>query len=212
MVLMMSGPPAFSETLSGWGNITNSTSETVIDGEDTLSSSRFTRNFSLNLSKPVTPIVAYSFNLRTSLSDLEVSDYLDDTITTTYDRRVEPTLELLVRNNMYDLNTGYRRQEQWSTAHYSDSSRLTTEFYYSRLSLMPNKLPSISLDLERIKTFDHLTEYKVNDSTNSYSLASSYRLPSKDLRLGYNIVFSRDVNRTPLSIRVKSVQVDLVLL
>ena len=122
-----------------------------------------------------------------------------------YRRSLEPTLELFVRNSKYDLNVGYRRHEQWSTAHYSNEGRLTSEFYYSRFSVAPHNLPSISLDLERRKNFDHLPESETSDSTNSYIVGSAYTFPAAKMKFGYNIVFAGDSKRTPLSLLAKSV-------
>ena len=206
MVLMMNVPSAFSTSLSGWLNMSTNNSTTEIDGEETFSLRSFNRNFSLNLNRPVTPIVSYNLNLRANLGDMETTDYLAGSDTMTYRRSLEPTLELFIRNNIYDLNAGYRRQEQWSTAHYSNEGRLTTEFYYSRLSVMPKKLPSFSLDLERLKNFDYLSERETDNSTDSYSVSSSYILPSRDMKFGYSIVYSRDESKTPLSILAKSVK------
>ena len=206
MVLMMNGPSAFSASLDAWVNIANTSAMTEVDGEKTLSSSSFTRNFNLSLSKPVTPIVSYNFNLKANLTDSEAVNYLTDLTTMSYKRRVEPTLEVFVSNNIYDLNAGYRRQEQWSTAHYSNTGRLTSEFYYSRFSVNPDQLPSLSLNLERQNNFDYLQVAETKNSTNSYSLASSYLLPSNDMKFGFNIVYSEDENMTPLSALEKSVR------
>lgn len=208
MVLIMSGPSAFSTSLNGWINMANTSSKTVLDGDNISSSNSFTRNFNLSLSRAITPIVSYNLNLRTSLTDSEAADYLTGLTTLSYQRWLEPTLALFIKNDIYDLNVGYRRQERWSTAHYSNASRLTSEFYYSRFSLNPKKLPSISLNFERLKNFDHLTAAETLNSTNSYSVDSSYTLPSNDIKFGYNISFSRDVNSTPLSTLVKSVKAD----
>ena len=208
MVLIMSGTSAFSTSLSGWINMTSTSSKTVLDGENTLSSNSFTRNFNLSLNRNITPIVSYDLNLRTSLTDSEAANYLTDVTTLSYQRWIEPTLALFIRNNIYDLNVGYRRQEQWSTAHYSNAGRLTSEFYYSRFSLTPKKLPSISLNFERLRNFDYLPVAETLNSTNSYSVDSSYTLPSNDMKFGYNISFSGDVNNTPLSTLEKSVKAD----
>jgi len=205
MVLMMSGPSAFSASINGWVNIANTNSTTKQDGEKVLSSSSFFRNFSLSLSRPVTPIVSYNLNLRASLKDSESTDYLTDLTTLSYRRNVEPTLELFVSNNVYDLNVGYRRQEQWLTAHYTNEGRLTSEFYYSRFSVVPEKLPSIFINLERQKNFDYLPESGTSDSTDSYSVGSSYTLPSIKMKFGYNLLFSGSTNKTPLNLLSKSV-------
>jgi len=208
MVLMIGRSSAFSSSLSGWVNLTNTTSKTEQNGDKTASLSTFSRNFSLSLNKPVTPVVSYNLNLRANLTDSEAVNYLTGVTTKTYQRRVEPTLELFIRNNIYDMNAGYRRQEQFSTASYSNDSRLTQEFFYSRFSVTPKELPSFSLNLERRDNFDHLPVAATSNSTDSYSINSSYMLPSKDMKFGYNIVLSRDVSRTPLSILAKSVRAD----
>ena len=205
IMLMMIGTSAFSASLNSWVNMSNNTSKTEVDGEKTISLSSFSRNFNLSLTKPVTPLISYDLHLRGNLLDSERANYLTDDTTKTYHRSVEPTLELFIRNNIYDLNAGYRRNMRWSTAHYSNSSKVTSEFYYSRFSVIPENLPTISLDLERLKNFDHLPEKEIYNTTDSYSVSSSYALPSKDLKFGYNIVYSEVTNKTPLSTQVKSV-------
>ncbi len=204
IMLMMIGPSAFSASLNSWVNISNNTSKTEVDGEKTTSLSSFSRNFNLSLNRPVTPLISYDFHLRANLLDSEGDNHLTNDTTISYRRSLEPTLELFIRNNIYDLNAGYRRNMQWSTAHYSNSSKVTSEFYYSRFSVVPENLPTISLDLDRLKNFDHLPEQELFNTTDSYSVSSSYILPSKDLRFGYNIVFSEVTNKTPLSTQVKS--------
>lgn len=207
-VLMLSVSSVFGSSLDGWLSLNSTASQVELDGEKTSSTNSFIRNFNLRLNNDITPIVSYNFNLRTSLTDSEAADYISDKTTMTYQRRVEPTLELFIRNNIYDLNAGYRRQEKWSTAHYSNAGRLTSEFYYSRFSVKPDNLPSLSLDLERHKNFDHLPEREYYTTSDSYSLGSSYDMPSRDITLGYNIIYSRDVNRTPLNSMTKSVSGD----
>lgn len=195
---------AFAEGLSGWTSINYNTTKHLEDGKKTSAQYNFSRNLYLTINKSITPVLYYQFNLRTNWLD---SDFTDPTgkTTTTYQREVEPIIDFFLRNPMYDLSAGYRREEQWSTAHLRDESRETSEFYYSRFNLIPRSFPSLSLQFDRLRNYDHLP-IKETDRTNTrYSINSVYELPSKDLKLRYNITYTHDVDETPIGVTTKSI-------
>jgi hypothetical protein len=106
---------------------------------------------------------------------------------------------------MYGLNAGYRRLEQWSTAHIREDSRKTIEFYYSRFNLTPYELPSLSLQFDRQKTYDHLSPKNTDSTVTTYTGSSAYTLTYKDLGLSYNLTYAHNINETPKSITSKTI-------
>jgi hypothetical protein len=204
-LVLFSGPPVFPQGLSGWFDITNNTSEGYEEGEKISASETFNRNMSLNYQQFITPMLSYQLNLRANLSDSDITD-MEGEITTTYRRSIEPALDLILSNPMYDLSTGYRRYEQWTTAHYSDDSRTTKEFYYSRLNLSPEKLPSLSVQFDKQRNFDYLSPKELDLTNTAYSLTSTYELPSRDMVFRYTINYSYTITQTPLSLTNKSIR------
>ena len=203
-VILLSSPSAFTQELSGSFNINNGTSTNIEEGEVTSETDTFNRNLYLNFQHSFTPMFTSQINLRTNFADTDAIDS-DGEITTAYKRSLEPALDLNFTNPMYDLNAGYRRREQWTTAHLSNESRMTTEFYYSSFDITPKALPSLSIQFDEQRNFDHLSVKGVDTSDTSYSVISGYDLPSRDLKLRYTINYSYNINRSPLSLAYKSI-------
>jgi len=201
------GGPAFAEGLKGWAELNHSTTKQFEDGKRTAVNETFYRNFYLRLDKPVTPALSYQLYFRTGLLDSDLTG-TDGVTTTTYKRAVEPAIDLFLRNPVYDLSTGYRRQEQWSTAHLRDDSRETTEYYYSRLNIKPLELPSLSFQFDRKKDYTH---FPVNESDrrstvySGYSGSSEYQYSLRYLDLSYSITYRHTVDENPTDILAKSI-------
>jgi hypothetical protein len=143
---------------------------------------------------------------RTNYRDAETTNEIDET-TTTYNSSVEPTFDLSLSNPMYDISLGYQRREQWDTAHWRDDSRETDIFYYARFGLTPTNLPSLTFDIDREESFDHLSESQLDNTSDSYRIGSAYELPSQDLTFSYNIDFTHTENEDEISI-VKKIESD----
>ena len=131
LVVSINKSSVFGQGLSGWANMNYSTTNEFEDGDKTGETDIFNRNFFVNFEKPITPMLSYQVYLRTNLSDSDITDS-EGVTSTLFQRTVEPTVDFYLRNPIYDLGVGYRRREQWSTAHLQNDSRETTEFYYSR--------------------------------------------------------------------------------
>ncbi|VAX27246.1 hypothetical protein MNBD_NITROSPIRAE02-915, partial [hydrothermal vent metagenome] len=201
------GSPVFAEGLRGWADINNRTTKQFEDDEQISVNRTFYRNFYLRLDKSITPVLSYQLYFRTGLLDSDFTDTAGVT-TTNYRRSVEPAIDLFLRNSIYDLSAGYRRQEQWSTAHLRDDSRETSEYYYSRLNIKPLELPSLSLQLDKKRDFTHflVNETDKTDSVYSgYSGSSIYQYSFRDLDLSYSLTYRHIVDETPTSILAKSV-------
>jgi len=196
-VLFFAGTYAFAEGLGGWVSFNRNIVDSYEEGDKVSSSDSYNRNFNLSLQKTVTPMLNYRINLRANMLDSDSTNESNLT-TETFQRRLEPALDLSLNNAMYSLGGGYRRQEQWESKGMHNEDRKTKEFYYSTLSFNPDKLPSLSLNLDRQQEFDYLTEREMDRTTDSYSISSSYDLPSRVLSFNYSLDLSNNVRRTPL--------------
>jgi hypothetical protein len=189
----------FAEGPSGWANL-NYISTEQFEGDERISKEgSFYRNLYLTFEKPITPMISYQLYLRTNWTDFRLTD-ADDRITKTYQRAIEPALDLFLRNPMYDFSAGYRRLEQWTTAHLQNEGRRTTEYYYSRFNLTPQEFPSLSLQIDRQKNFDYLSPKRIDITDTRFTGNSWYQYLYKELNLSYNFTYTYDVVKTPQDI------------
>lgn len=163
----------------------------------TVNKDTFDRNFFLNIDNSMTPLLFYKLNVKATLSDSDVSD--PEGMHITYRRAVSPAIDVFLSNQMYNLDAGYRRNEQWSTAHFNEDSRNTTELHYSRFNITPYLLPSLSLQFDRQRDYDHLSIMEKDRTNTTYSASSTYELPSSDLKLRYNVTYTHNIDETPIS-------------
>jgi hypothetical protein len=177
--------PASSQELKGWLNFTGSFSENIEEGETISETTNFLQNNNFNYTNFITPALSYQLNLRTTYNDNDTTDAegIEDS---SHFRSIRPSVDLSLRNPMYSLRAGYRRDELWSTARITDESRNTTVNYYSNFNLSPRYLPTLSLQFNREETFDHLSPKNKDDSDNRYIASSAYSLPSRDIILSYS--------------------------
>lgn len=196
--------PAFAEGVSGWANLNQSTTKQYEDNKRKSAQESFNRNIYLRLDKSVTPALNYQLYLRTTLIDNHSTD-AEGRTTDSYQRTIEPTIDFFLRNPMYSFDTGYRRQEQWSTAHFSNEGRRTTDFYYSRLNITPFEFPTFLLQYDRQKEYDHISASQIDTTSDRYSGSTGYQFSYKDLSVMYNFYLTRTENKTPLSITNKTI-------
>ena len=200
------GGPAFAGSLKGWADLNSKTIEQYEDGTKTSVNKTFYRNFYLRLDKPLTPMLSYQLYFRSGLLDSDATDSAGVT-TTTYKRAVEPAIDLFLRNSAYDLSAGYRRQEEWSSAHLRDDTRETSEYYYSRLNVKPVDLPGMSLQFDRKKDYTHFLVNETDRRSTAYTGyygSSVYRYSLRDLDLSYSVTFRHTVDEAPADIVSKS--------
>jgi hypothetical protein len=145
----------FAEGPSAWFNVNYTDTKQFEDGEKTQASDNLYQNYYFRLDKSVTPLISYQLYLRSTLQNSHNTDSEGETINT-YQRAIEPAIDLFLRNPIYGFDAGYRRLEKWSTANLTDDSRETTDFYYSRLNITPRALPSFSFQFDRQNEYDHL--------------------------------------------------------
>jgi hypothetical protein len=189
---------AVAEGLNLSGNLNYISTEQTEDGEK-LTQSSFFRNLYFTFEKPVTPLISYQLSLRTNWSDFRLDDH-EDGITKTYQRALEPAIDLFLRNPIYDFSTGYRRLEQWTTAGLQNEGRQTTEFIYGRLNITPYELPALSLQFNRQKEFNYLSPRTLDRTDTRYTATSWYQYLYKGLTLSYNFTYAYDINETPTDI------------
>ncbi len=197
IVLLLSGSSAFAQGLNGWFDISHSSSKDYEDGERTSETDTFNRNLYLNFHNSITPMLSYQINLRTNYSDTDLTD-TNGEASTSYRRSMEPAFDLNFGNPVYNMSAGYRIQEQWTTAHLDNESRATTEFFYSRFNVSPQAFPTLNLQFDRQKNYNHLDDRTVDNNNMKYSVGSSYVLPSEDLKFRYSVNYSSITNRIPL--------------
>ncbi|UCD35579.1 MAG: hypothetical protein JSU90_01740 [Nitrospiraceae bacterium] len=198
IALILAGSPAVSaQGLSGWVDVIQNYSSEYEDGEKISDRDRLNRNVYMNFRKEVTPLFSYQINLRGNFTDTDQTDENSDT-ETTYRRTLEPGLDLFFGNPVYDFTAGYRRLEDWDTASLQNDSRSTTEFYYSRLNISPERLPTINLQYDMQKNYDHFDDPEVDDTSTTYSIGSTYILPSQDVQARYTVNYARSIDETPL--------------
>ncbi len=195
--------PVFAEGPSGWANLNYISTEQFEDDERISKEGSYYRNLYLTFEKPITPLISYQLYLRTNWTDFRLTD-AEDRITKTYQRAIEPALDIFLRNPMYDFSAGYRRLEQWTTAHLQNEGRRTTEFYYSRFNITPQEFPSLSLQIDRQKNFDYLSPKRIDITDTRFTGNSWYQFLYKGLNLSYNFTYAHDVVETPSDIIEKT--------
>jgi hypothetical protein len=196
--LLLCCSSALAEGLSLSGNLNYISTEQEEDGERILTQSSYFRNLYFTFEKPVTPLISYQLSLRTNWSDFRLRDQ-GDNLTKTYQRAIEPALDLYLRNPIYDFSTGYRRLEQWDTEHLRNEGRTTTEFLYARLNITPVDFPALSLEFNRQKEFDYLSPKTIDITDTRYTANSWYQYLYKGLTLSYNFTYAYDVIDTQVT-------------
>lgn len=196
LLFLISTSGVFAEGLGGLASFNYNSIKVEEDGQKQSTSRTLNQNLHLNYNKTVTPNISYQLYLRANTLDMETTD-VQGTVTDTDRRMVEPAIDFYLRNSIYFLSAGYRRQEEWSSHRLKDENRETTELYYSRLNFIPDTLPSLSLDYDRQENFDYLTPKNKDRTFEEYSISSDYVLPPGDIRARYHINFTHSIDKNP---------------
>lgn len=198
LVLVIPSTLLFADGPSAWLRLDYQDFSSYENGDKTLDSDRLFQSYYFQFDKAVNPVLSYNLYLRGTLTDSHSTDS-GGTLMKDYQRSLEPSLNVQLRNPMYRFNLGYRRLENWGTARITNESRETRDYYYARFDLTPTEFPFLSLQFDRDKAGDHGTE-KTLDTTNTRYLASSwYDYTYKGLKTSYNMTFTRTENRDPLA-------------
>ncbi len=208
VILAIFNTAAFAEGPSAWLNVNYTDTKQYENGKKTESSDSLFQNYYFRFEKPLTPLLSYQLYLRTTLNNSHTVNS-DGNRTSTYLRAAEPSMDFFLHNPMYKFDIGTRYLEQWDTAKLSDEGRKTTEYYYSRLNILPYLLPSLSFQADLQKDYDHLSQRKIDSTNIKYSGSSWYDLNYKAIRLSYNVTYNRDELKTPASTTTKNISNNL---
>lgn len=195
MILLIKSS-AFADGPSAWLNINYTNITSYEDGEKVQASDDLFQNYYFRFDKTVNPLISYQLYLRTNISNSHTTDS-EDNKTTIYRRAIEPAFDIYLRSHMYGITGGYRRLERWDTTHLSNDSRITSEFLYSRLDFTPPAFPFLSLQFDRERDYDHLTDRNLDTTSNRYSASSWYDFIYKRLKFSYNVTLTRNEQKTP---------------
>lgn len=195
---------AFAEGPNALMNMNYTETTQYENGDRTQTSDNLYQNYYFRFDKAVTPVISYQLYLRSTLTNAHTKD-ADGDVTKSYLRALEPAADIFFRTPLYGLDAGYRRLDQWNTANLNNNGRITTDFSYSRFTLTPYELPAFSLQFDGEKEYDHLKVRKTDTAYTKYSGSSWYDLVYKDIRMSYNINYTRDEHKTPLEKVTKTI-------
>jgi len=204
MTAMFPGTPSFSEGLSGHINLIHTFREGFDDGEKTSETNKTAQNLTADFSKAITDALSYQFYVRESISDEETTDSHEN-VSAIKSRALEPSVDIYLRNPEYNFSSGYRRQEDWSTAKLTNEGRDTSVYYYARLNVLAKELPTLSLDFDRREEFDYSDPMTIDKSNNEYSASSSYSLPSENAKFRYHANYSHAIATDAINITEKTI-------
>lgn len=154
-------------------------------------STSLSQRYSLELDKSLTSTIRMSMGANAQLSggDSELNG-LTSHVTSS---RVSPHIDLAYANGFFSGGTGFSRRIENSKSNEISSPTTYSDSYSTRLTWMPEDLPSINLVYS---SFDNYDENHVSQDTNSKSLTFSSRYkPLKSLDLAYSGNNSTATNR-----------------
>ncbi|MGD2081234.1 MAG: hypothetical protein PVJ36_08925, partial [Nitrospirota bacterium] len=154
--------------------------ESFEEGEKISSSDRFTQNYFANFGKSLTPLISYRFSLNANL--LDQTSESEGTVRETYRRSGSAGVDVTLDNPFFRLTSGYIRRETWDTARLKNESRTSREFYYARLNVVTRDFPTLFLEFDRSKTFDHFPVPKTDVISTKYSANSTYSYRSEEFK------------------------------
>jgi hypothetical protein len=205
VIILFFHSSVFADGFRGFADLNYSRTESSEEaGETTFD--EFTQNYYLGLTKQTTPKLAYSLFLRTSLTDSSFTAINGRTVDS-YDRSVEPNVDINLSNPVYSVNLGYRHTARWYSTglSLSDEIRNTTEYYYSRVSLKPVDLPDLTLQADRRKDYDDLSPKTKDTTTTTYTGTSGYQFTYRDYSLAYNAFYKHSETETPISLTSRTI-------
>jgi hypothetical protein len=227
LFLILCSTDASADSFSGQARYNYNSVIVEQDGNRESDTRTFRENYFLNYNRPVTPAISYQLYVRISEFQTRTTDN-NNNISLNYSRMIEPSIDVNLRNSFYNLSSGYRRQEDWSDTFSSgdiryiypyqlltsddrlgDNDRETTELFYARLHFIPQDLPSLSLDYDRLEFFDHLSPRNIDRTSDVYSIKSTYRTAYDvypgDVRARYYLNYTHSIDKKPDDITNKIV-------
>ncbi len=229
LITILCSTGAFADGLGGLANFNYSSVSVDRNGNKESDTRTFNENYYLTYDKSVTRVVSYQLYLRFNERQTRLTD-INNAISLNHNRMIEPAIDIYLRNSFYNFTTGYRRLENWSDNLNSgniryfypyqllisedrmgNNERETTELYYARLDLIPENLPTLSFDYDRLEKFDYLSPKSTDRTRDEYSVSSTYSIPPGDVRARYYLNFTHSIDKKPDDITDKIISDDFNL-
>jgi hypothetical protein len=164
--------PGAAAAIHGNVNVNYFSSDTDTEGQQSTSTQSLLQNYLLDVEGPITPKVGYAGYLRatrveqsTTIGGSEIERFLTT---------IEPELQLNLRDPIYNVSSGYRRSETWTGADFDNDERETSNFYFVRAAITPLRLPVITLQYDRLESFDHRNPMELDQVDNNILLDLNY--------------------------------------
>ncbi|MEW6326185.1 MAG: hypothetical protein AB1487_01095 [Thermodesulfobacteriota bacterium] len=187
------GPSAWAVGIGGTADIRYNATKQKKDGVKTSDGYNFSQNYYLNLADEITPALSYSLNFRANHN--KTSTTQDSITTKTYSQGAEPQIEFSLHNPFYNASAGYQRTERWSGASIANEIRKTGDYTYARFDISPRDLPTLALQWGRKRDFDYLSPTRLDTTTDTYLLNTSYDYAP--FRLYYNYYLTQTTDDAP---------------
>ncbi|MEW5948704.1 MAG: hypothetical protein AB1711_04750 [Thermodesulfobacteriota bacterium] len=187
------GPSAWAVGIGGTADLRYNATKQKKDGVKTSDSYNFSQNYYLNLADEITPVLSYTLNFRANHN--KTSSTQDSITTKTYNQGAEPQIEFSLHNPYYNASAGYQRTETWSGASLADEVRKTGDYTYARFDISPHDLPTLALQWGRKRDFDYLSPTRLDTTTDTYLLNTSYNYAP--FKLYYNYYLTQTTEDAP---------------
>jgi hypothetical protein len=179
-----------SAGVHGSVNVNYFTSQTDTEGQPSSSNQTLLQNYLLDVEGPVTPKLGYAGYLRATR--IEQSTEVGGREREQFFTAVEPELQLGLRDPLYNISSGYRRSEVWLGADFDDEERQTSNFYFARLGITPLRLPMVSVQFDRLESFDHKQPMLLDQVDNSLLVDVNYAWQPLRAYYSFNYVSSEN--------------------
>ncbi len=219
LIITLCSTYASADSFSGQARYNYNSIDTEKNGTDESDTKTFRESYYLTYYKPLTRAISYNLYFRFNEIQSKRTN-LNNQISLTHNRVMEPAIDVQLRNSFYNFSTGYRRQEDWSDSFDSgdiryiypyrllmsedrlgDDERETTELYYARLNFNPRDLPSLLMDYNRREKFDHVSPKNIEQTIDAYSIRSAYstryNIYPGDVSARYYLNYTHSINNNP---------------
>lgn len=187
------GSSARAVGIGGTADLRYNSTKQKKDGVKVSDGYTFSQNYNLNLADEITPVLSYTLNFRANNN--KTSTTQDSTATKTYSQGAEPQIEFSLHNPFYNASAGYQRTERWSGASLADEIRKTGDYTYARFDISPRDLPTLALQWGRKRDFDYLSPTRLDTTTDTYLLNTSYNYAP--FRVYYNYYLTQTTDDAP---------------
>jgi len=190
IVIALAWTQAALAGIHGNVNVNYFTSHISTEGQPSTSSQTLLQNYLLDVEGPITPKLSYAGYLRATRVEQNntLSGIEQDRFFTTF----EPELQLTLRDPIYSVTSGYRRTESWTGADFDDHERQTQNFYFARLGISPLRLPAISLQYDRLESFDYRNPMRLNEVDNNLLVDLNYTWQAWRAYYSFNYIAAED--------------------